>query len=53
MSYFKAAGLMLLIHLAFAGVGWSIAQREGALVGTLIALGFHIVVEGSVFVGCV
>ena len=44
MSYFKAAGLMLLIHLAFAGVGWSIAGKEGALIGTLIALGFHIVV---------
>ena len=27
MSYFKAAGLMLLIHLAFAGVGWSIAAQ--------------------------
>ena len=32
MSYFKAAGLMLLIHLAFAGLGWWIAGRDGALV---------------------
>jgi heat shock protein HtpX len=44
MSYFKAAGLMLIIHLAFAAVGWSIAQREGALIGTLIALAFHLIV---------
>jgi len=44
MSYVKAAGLMLLIHLAFAAVGWSIAERNGALVGTLIALGFHLAV---------
>ena len=35
---------MLLIHLAFAGVGWSIAQKEGALIGAVIALGFHLVV---------
>ena len=27
MSYFKAAGLMLLIHLAFAGLGWWIAGQ--------------------------
>jgi len=44
MSYLKAAGLMLLIHLAFAGAGWWIAQREGAMIGTLIALSFHIIV---------
>ncbi len=44
MSYFKAAGLMLLIHLAFAGVGWWIAGRDGALVGTLVALAFHLFV---------
>lgn len=44
MSYFKAAGLMLLIHLAFAGLGWWIAGREGALVGTVIALSFHLLV---------
>jgi heat shock protein HtpX len=44
MSYVRAAGLMLLIHLAFAGVGWWIAQKDGALVGTLIALGFHLIV---------
>jgi heat shock protein HtpX len=44
MSYFKAAGLMLLIHVAFAGVGWWIAGREGALVATVIALAFHILV---------
>jgi heat shock protein HtpX len=44
MSYFKAAGLMLAIHLAFAGLGWWIAGREGAFVGTLIALAFHLVV---------
>jgi len=44
MSYFKAAGLMLVIHLAFAGLGWWIAGREGALVGTLVALAFHLIV---------
>ncbi|MEZ6030347.1 MAG: M48 family metalloprotease [Hyphomonadaceae bacterium] len=44
MSYFKAAGLMLLIHLAFAGVGWWIAGKDGALIATVIALGFHILV---------
>ena len=44
MSYFKAAGLMLIIHLAFAAMGWFIAGKEGALIGTLIALAFHIVV---------
>ena len=37
MSYIKAAGLMLLIHVAFASVGWFIAGREGALAATLIA----------------
>ena len=44
MSYFKAAGLMLLIHLAFAGLGWWVAGREGALVGTVVALSFHLAV---------
>jgi len=44
MSYFKAAGLMLLIHLAFAGLGWWIAEKDGALIGTLIALAFHLLV---------
>jgi heat shock protein HtpX len=44
MSYIKAAGYMLLIHLAFAGIGWTIAQREGAMIGTLVALGFHLIV---------
>lgn len=44
MSYFKAAGLMLLIHLAFAGLGWWLAGREGALFGTVVALSFHLAV---------
>jgi len=44
MSYIKAAGLMLLIHVAFAGVGWWVAGREGALAATVIALAFHILV---------
>ena len=44
MSYFKAAGLMLVIHLAFAGVGWWIAGRDGALIATWIALAFHLIV---------
>ncbi|MEY2757312.1 MAG: hypothetical protein RIR33_1090 [Pseudomonadota bacterium] len=44
MSYLKAAGLMLAIHLAFAGLGWWIAGRDGALIGTLVALGFHLIV---------
>lgn len=44
MSYVKAAGLMLLIHVAFAGVGWLIAGRDGALIATLVALGFHLFV---------
>src|ERR1700755_973978 len=42
MSYMKAASLMLAIHLAFAGVGWAIAGREGALAATMLALGFHL-----------
>ncbi len=44
MSYLKAAGLMLFIHLAFAGVGWLIAGREGALIATIVALSFHLFV---------
>lgn len=44
MSYIKAAGYMLLIHLAFAGVGWLIGERTGALVATLVALAFHLIV---------
>ena len=44
MSYFKAAGLMLVIHLAFAGVGWWVAGRDGALIATWIALAFHLIV---------
>jgi heat shock protein HtpX len=44
MSYVKAAGFMLLIHVAFAGVGWMIAERDGALVATLVALAFHLIV---------
>jgi heat shock protein HtpX len=44
MSYFKAAGLMFVIHLAFAGLGWWVAGKDGALLGTLVALGFHLVV---------
>ena len=44
MSYFKAAGLMLLIHLAFAGLGWWLAGREGALFATVVALAFHLAV---------
>jgi heat shock protein HtpX len=44
MSYFKAAVYMLLIHLAFAGLGWWIAGREGALIATWVALVFHLVV---------
>ncbi len=44
MSYFKAAGMMLVIHLAFAGVGWWIAGRDGALIATWIALAFHLIV---------
>lgn len=44
MSYLKAAVLMLIIHLAFAGAGWLAAGREGALIATLVALGFHLAV---------
>jgi heat shock protein HtpX len=44
MSYMKAAGLMLLIHLAFAGAGWLIAGKDGALIATLVALAFHLAV---------
>jgi heat shock protein HtpX len=44
MSYFKAAGLMFVIHLGFAGLGWWVAGKDGALLGTLVALGFHLVV---------
>jgi heat shock protein HtpX len=44
MSYLKAAGLMLIIHLAFAALGWAVAERIGAMIATLIALGFHLLV---------
>lgn len=44
MSYLKAAGLMLIIHLAFAGLGWAIAGRDGALAATAVALSFHLIV---------
>ncbi len=44
MSYVRAAGLMFLIHVAFAAVGWSIAGRDGALLATIVALGFHLAV---------
>jgi heat shock protein HtpX len=44
MSYLKAAILMLVIHVAFAAGGWAIAQKEGALIATLVALGFHLIV---------
>lgn len=44
MSYLKAAGIMLVIHLAFAGIGWMIAGREGATIATVVALAFHLVV---------
>jgi heat shock protein HtpX len=44
MSYIKAAGLMLLIHLAFAGVGWLVAGRDGAVVAAGVALAFHLLV---------
>jgi heat shock protein HtpX len=44
MSYLKAAGLMLLVHLAFAGIGWSIAGKDGAMIGTLVALSFHLII---------
>lgn len=47
MSYLKAAGLMLLIHLSFAGLGWMIAGREGAILATLTALAFHLLVFWS------
>lgn len=44
MSYVRAAGLMFLIHVAFAGVGWAINGRDGALLATLLALAFHLLV---------
>lgn len=44
MSYLKAAGMMLVIHLAFAGLGWLIAGKDGALAGTLVALSLHILI---------
>jgi heat shock protein HtpX len=44
MSYLKAAGLMLVIHLAFAAIGWAIAGQTGACVGALVALAFHLVI---------
>jgi heat shock protein HtpX len=44
MSYLKAAGLMLLVHLAFAGIGWGIAGKDGAMFGTLVALSFHLII---------
>ena len=44
MSYLKAAGLMLLVHLAFAGIGWTVTGRDGAMFGTLVALSFHLII---------
>jgi heat shock protein HtpX len=44
MSYIKAAGLMLAIHLAFAAAGWAAAGRDGAMIATLVALAFHLIV---------
>ena len=44
MSYVKAASLMLAIHLAFAVAGWFAAGREGALIATMAALAFHLLV---------
>jgi heat shock protein HtpX len=44
MSYVRAAIFMLLIHLAFACAGWAIAERTGALLATLVALAFHLIV---------
>lgn len=44
MSYLKAAGLMLFIHLAFAALGWLAGGREGAMIATIVALAFHLIV---------
>jgi len=44
MSYLKAAGLMLFIHVAFAVIGWLVAGQSGALAATLAALCFHLLV---------
>lgn len=44
MSYLRAALLIFAIHAVFAALGWWIDGRIGAIVGTLIALVFHILV---------
>ncbi|MEM8921619.1 MAG: M48 family metalloprotease [Pseudomonadota bacterium] len=44
MSYLKAAFLIFCIHIAFASAGWLIAEQMGAIVATLIALVFHLIV---------
>jgi heat shock protein HtpX len=44
MSYLKAAGLMLVIHVAFAAIGWLAGGQIGALAATFVALAFHLLV---------
>lgn len=44
MSYLRATLFMFFIHALFAGIGWAIYGNLGAIVGTAIALVFHIAV---------
>ena len=44
VSYLRAALIMLVIHALFAAIGWWIQGQIGAIIGTLIALVFHILV---------
>ena len=44
VSYLRAALLIFAIHAVFASLGWWIDGRLGAIIGTLIALVFHILV---------
>ena len=44
MSYLRAALLIFVIQSIFAGTGWLIAGPSGAIIATIIALSFHILV---------
>ncbi len=44
MSYLRATLFMSFIHAIFAGIGWAIYGTQGAIIGTAVALLFHIVI---------
>ena len=44
MSYLRAALLIFAIQAVFAGIGWYAYGQLGAIIATLIALLFHVLV---------